>query len=68
MTEPDAVFSKLAELSAPAPDPALSARITRLAHARLRPRPLARGYYVAVAACALSYLGWALQFVVHISQ
>ena len=62
MTEPDALFRKLAELPLELPPSALSARIRAAWHARLVPGKVHPAWSVAIAASVLAYMGWALLY------
>jgi hypothetical protein len=62
MTEPDPLLARLAALPSLAPPAELSQRITRAGHARLVPAGVHPALGLAVAACVLTYLGWALHF------
>jgi hypothetical protein len=62
MTPTDPVLARLAELGAPALDPALTARIHGAARERLVPRRLGPVWSVVVSASVVSYLAWALVF------
>jgi hypothetical protein len=60
MTEPDAVFSRLAELPPSEPEPEFSNELRRRAHGVLRPRRVHPLWALAAAASVVTYLGWAV--------
>lgn len=62
MTNQDALVERLQRLPTSKPSPQLSEQIQRLAHARLRSRPIHPLWTFAVAASVVSYLSWALVF------
>jgi hypothetical protein len=62
MTERDPLLARLAALPSLSPPAELSQKLTRAGHARLVPAKVHPAFSVAVAACVLTYLGWALHF------
>lgn len=63
MTHFDRVFEALSALPVHPPTDDVTERVITSATRRLLPRPGTMPWAVAIAASALCYLGWALQFV-----
>jgi hypothetical protein len=62
MTEPDPVFSRLAELLPLEPETEFSNELRQKAHGVLRPRRVHPVWALAAAASVVTYLGWAVYF------